>query len=223
VTAARRLPEPPLLVITDRQQAAPRDLAKVVAGAIAGGARWISLREKDLPASDRRYLLRGIVAIAALSRATLSVHDDVDAASELGLAGVHLPSGADPANARRVLGGKALIGVSAHSIDEAVAAVSGGADYVTLSPIFVSTSKPSYGPALGLDALTEARRRVPCPVVALGGITPVTSGDCIAAGASAIAVMSEIMRAEDPAAVTRHYIRMLRGAERGIVAGGASP
>jgi thiamine-phosphate pyrophosphorylase len=223
VTTARRLPDPPLLVITDRRQAAPRDLAKVVAGAIAGGARWISLREKDLPVADRRYLLRQMAAIAAISRVTLSVHDDVDAAAELGLRAVHLPAGADAAAARQRLGVKVLIGLSTHSVDEAVAAAQNGADYVTLSPIFVSASKPGYGPALGLDALAEARSRVRCPVVALGGITPATSGDCVAVGASAVAVMGEIMRADDPAAVTRHYIRMLRGAERGIVGDGTPP
>jgi thiamine-phosphate pyrophosphorylase len=207
---ARGLPEPPLLVITDRQQAGARDLVEMVAGAIAGGARWVSLREKDLPPAERRALLRRLAAMADLAGAVLSVHDDVDAAAELGLAAVHLPAGADPAAARARLGDAALIGVSTHSVEAAAALAARGADYVTLSPIFLTQSKPGYGPALGLGSLRAARERVPCPVVALGGIDAATAGRCLAAGAAGLAVMGPIMRASDPAAATRDILAAMR-------------
>ena len=86
------------------------------------------------------------------------------------------------AAARVALGAGALIGVSAHDGAGAAAAVDAGADYVTLSPIFPSISKPGYGPALGLAAIREASARV--PVLALGGVTHETVAECLDAGAA---------------------------------------
>ena len=86
-----------------------------------------------------------------------------------------------------------------------------GADYVTLSPIFLSDSKPGYGPALGLDVLAAAAEAdaAPGPVVALAGITPDNAASCLAAGAAGIAVMGEIMRAEDPEKTVRRLLTAL--------------
>jgi thiamine-phosphate pyrophosphorylase len=97
--------------------------------------------------------------------------------------------------ARRRLGTSALIGYSAHSRADIAAAVADGADYVTLSPIFLTTSKPGYGPALGLDAL---RPDWPLPVLALGGIGLENAAACMTAGAAGVAVMGEAMRAARP-------------------------
>jgi len=84
-----------------------------------------------------------------------------------------------------------------------------GADYVTVSPVFVTASKPGYGPALGLDALGKAARLCPGPVVALGGIDAANLGACLAAGARGIAVMGEVMRAADPEATVSRMIETL--------------
>jgi thiamine-phosphate pyrophosphorylase len=203
---SRALPSPPLLVITDRAQTQGRALEDVVAAAMAGGARWVSLREKDLPRAAQAALLARIRARAPAGLALMS-HGDTELAAELGLAGVHLPAGADPHAARRRLGREARIGLSTHSPAEAAAAH--GADYVTLSPIFASASKPGYGPALGLAALEQACRRAPCPVVALGGVTAAAIGAVMAAGVGGVAVMGEVMRAADPAAAVRSCLAAL--------------
>ena len=84
-----------------------------------------------------------------------------------------------------------------------------GADYVTLSPIFLTDSKPGYGPAIGLDALAAAASNAPGPIVALGGIAPDNAAQCLAAGARGIAVMGEIMRAADPEAAIRRLLAVL--------------
>jgi thiamine-phosphate pyrophosphorylase len=199
------LPVPPLLVITDRRQAA-EPLSAVIAGAISGGARWISIREKDLPAEDRRALFKPLLPLAMMTRTRLMVHDDLETAAALGLAGLHLPAGSDPGPARTRLGPGALIGVSAHDTASAWEAARLGADYVTLSPIFLTDSKPGYGRTLGLDALAAACRVLPCPVLALGGIDAETLGPCLAAGAAGAAVMGGIMRAQDPAAACRDLV-----------------
>ena len=198
-----KLPVPPLLVISDRSQAR-QPLIEVAEAAFAGGCRWYSLREKDLPAAERHSLLAELVAIGGRHGATITTHEDIDSVEAAGAAGVHLPGGSDPVLARRQLP-EGLIGVSAHSAAEATALLRAGADYVTLSPIFLTDSKPGYGPALGLDVLTAAAA-APGPVIALAGITSDNAAQCLAAGASGIAVMGEIMRAADPEAAVRRFL-----------------
>jgi thiamine-phosphate pyrophosphorylase len=195
------LPEPRLLVISDRSQAR-RPLTEIAAAAFAGGCRWFSLREKDLPADARRGLLAELVALARPYGASVIAHDDVDAVIATGAAGVHLPGGSDPLAARALLP-NGLIGVSAHTPAEAAAMIAAGADYVTISPIFLTDSKPGYGPALGLDGLARAAATVKGPVLALAGITPTNARACLEAGAAGIAVMGEVMRASDPEATVR--------------------
>src|SRR5260221_8287026 len=142
-----KLPVPPLLVISDRGQAR-RPLVEIAAAAFAGGCRWFSLREKDLPADERHALLAELVALGHEFDATVTVHDDIDAALATGADGIHLPGDADVAAARQRLP-HGLIGASTHSPAEAAEQFAAGADYVTISPIFMTTSKPGYGPPPG--------------------------------------------------------------------------
>jgi len=198
-----------LLVISDRRQAR-RPLEELAEAAFAGGCRWFSLREKDLPPAERRALLGALVVLGHHWGATVTVHDDIDAAAMADAGGVHLPSGGSPAAARLRLPG-ALIGSSAHSAEEASAFLGAGADYVTVSPIFPTASKPGYGPALGLDGLARIVERVAGPVIALGGVTAANAASCRAAGAHGIAVMGEVMRAADPQAAVEAILREISG------------
>ena len=193
-----RLPVPPLLVISDRSQAR-RPLEDIAEAALAGGCRWFSLREKDLPAAERRGMLAALVALARRYGAAIGIHEDIEAAIAAGAGALHLPSGANPEAARDRLPG-ALIGASAHSAEEAAALLEAGADYVTVSPVYVSASKPGYGPALGIDGLANIVAHAPGPVVALGGITAENAELCLSAGARGVAVMGGVMRAADPQA-----------------------
>jgi thiamine-phosphate pyrophosphorylase len=206
-----RLPDPPLLVITDRGQVR-MPLEELAAALFAGGCRWLSLREKDLPPPQRLAMLRRLVALGRNFGATIMVHDDIAAAKEAGAAGVHLPAGASPRAARARLGEGALIGQSAHHREEILKAAAEGADYVTLSPIFVTASKPGYGPALGLSVL---RGPWPLPVLALGGVDAGNLASCLAAGAAGAAVMGGAMRAVDPA---RYMARLLAGGGAALAA-----
>jgi len=201
------LPAPPLLVISDRHQAR-QPLEQVAEAVFAGGCRWFSLREKDLPPEERRVLLGALLAIGRRFGAIVSAHEDIEAVVAAGADGLHLPSGGSPTAARERLP-RALIGASAHSADEASRLLQAGADYVTASPVFVTASKPGYGPVLGLDGLARIVARAPGPVVALGGITPENAGLCFEAGVQGIAVMGEIMRAADPEATVKRLIRAI--------------
>lgn len=203
------LPRPRLLLITDRHQAR-RPLSELVAAALEGGCRWISVREKDLNNPDRRTLARELVKLGKRYEAVVTLHGDVATAQAARADGVHVGQGTAPGVVRSILGGGSiLVGASVHSWQEAEQAQADGADYVTVSPIFETASKPGYGPALGLEILGEFCGALDVPVVALGGITPENAGDCLKAGATAVAVMGEIMRADDPRAVTARYVAAL--------------
>jgi thiamine-phosphate pyrophosphorylase len=202
-----RLPVPPLLVISDRHQAM-LPIEQVAEGVFAGGCRWFSLREKDLPPADRRALLDRLVALGRRSGAVVTVHEDTEAAVAADADGLHLPSGGNVEAARSRLP-KGLIGASAHSAAEAAALLGAGADYVTVSPIFLSASKRGYGPALGLDGLARIAGAAPGPVIALGGITDGNAAACLATGAAGIAVMGEVMRATDPRISVEHLLRAI--------------
>jgi len=202
-----RLPVPPLLVISDRHQA--RQPVEQIAEAIfAGGCRWFSLREKDLPPEERRALLAALVALGHGFEAAVTVHEDIETAAAVGADGVHLSSGGSPEAARARLP-NALIGASAHSADEAVALLRAGADYVTVSPVFLTASKPGYGPALGIAGLERIVAEAPGPVVALGGITAQNAAVCQSSGAGGLAMMGEVMRSADPRAIVEHVLRVM--------------
>ncbi|MFV3130776.1 thiamine phosphate synthase [Niveispirillum sp. KHB5.9] len=188
----RPLPNPPLLLITDRTQAVD-GLLPVVKTCVAAGCRWVSLREKDLPATEQVDLLRALKPILADVGGILTIHGDPDLAPLCD--GVHLPDGADIAAVRALLGPEALIGASCHDRAGVEAAARAGADYATLSPIFLTVSKPGYGPALGPAVLAD----LPLPTLALGGVDAGTIAACIGAGAAGGAVMGGAMR--DPSSM----------------------
>ncbi len=207
------IPQPPLLVITDRTQAR-LPLETIAEAAFAAGCRWLSLREKDLSPDMRLALLRRLADIAARWGATIGVHGDLAAARAVPGCALHLGAGDDVAAAREALGPGRLIGLSAHGGDDL-----GGvaADYVTLSPIRLTVSKPGYGPALGMVGLARGAAGSAVPVVALGGIGAGDIAGCRAAGAAGVAMMGEVMRASEPGAVMRGLLVVWLSQARGGV------
>ncbi|HZJ06215.1 MAG TPA: thiamine phosphate synthase [Nocardioidaceae bacterium] len=178
---------PPLLVLTDRSQCAG-PLADVVAAVVDAGARAVVLREKDLPETRRARLAEHLRAILEPVGGLLIL------AGRRGDA-VHLAA-SDAFPTRR----PSLVGRSCHCADEVADAGAEGCDYVTLSPVFATASKPGYGPALGLPGLAALTARAAPPAYALGGVHPPDVADCLAAGASGIAVMGPVMRTPQLAA-----------------------
>jgi len=196
----RSLPDPAFLLITDSAQAGP-PLADICAAASRAGCRWFMVREKGIGSAELVALTREILA-AVEPGASVIVNGDAEAARLAGASGVHLQNIDAVAAARASLSEDNLIGYSAHSIADAAVAARAGADYVTLSPVFETQSKPGYGPALGLAGISSAVRELEIPVIALAGITTGNIGDVRASGVAGVAVMGEVMRAADPAAVS---------------------
>ncbi len=204
------LPDPPLLLVTDRRQAR-RPLAEIVAMALAGGCRWISLREKDLPQDEQVPLVRMLLPLVHRHGARLLLHGEAALAKLAGADGVHLPSGSDPAAARALVGPQMLVGVSIHTVTEAEAIDPEAADYALAGPAFETPSKPGYGPEIGRIGLAEIARAARVPVLAIGGINTARIGEVIAAGCAGVAVMGGVMRAADPALETGALVATLNG------------
>jgi thiamine-phosphate pyrophosphorylase len=192
-----KLPDPPLLLITDRRQAR-RPLAEVVGAALSAGCRWVSLREKDLAEDDQIALALTLLPMTRRHGARLSVHGDAALAKSCGADGVHLPSGSDPAAARTLLGTAKLIGVSIHTVTEAEAIDPAVVDYAIAGPAFETASKPGYGPEIGRKGLAEIARASRVPILAIGGLNAVRAAEVLAAGPVGIAVMGGVMRAAAP-------------------------
>ncbi|WFE24451.1 thiamine phosphate synthase [Solwaraspora sp. WMMD937] len=184
------------MLLTDRRQTA-RPLSEVVAAAVAGGLRQVVLRERDLPRAQRAALADRLRGILAPVGGTLIVAGP----DPLGGAAVHLrAAGPYPPP---VFG---LVGRSCH--DETELGRLTTEDYVTVSPVFATASKPGYGPLLGPAGLARlVRVAAGRPVVALAGVTTAEQvATCRAAGAAGVAVMGAVMRAADPAAVVAELV-----------------
>ena len=200
-----RIPDPPLLLVTDRRQAR-RPLAEVVGAALAAGCRWVSLREKDLAEDDQIVLARALLPMTRRHGGRLTVHGDAALAKTCGVDGVHLPAGSDPAAARALLGTAKLIGVSIHTVTEAEAIDPAVVDYAIAGPAFETASKPGYGPEIGRKGLAEIARAARVPILAIGGLNAVRAAEVLAAGPVGIAVMGGVMRAGDPGQEMRALI-----------------
>ncbi|MET8151609.1 thiamine phosphate synthase [Actinoplanes sp. NPDC049668] len=176
-----------VVVLTDRRLAA-RPLVEVVAAAVRGGAGWVILRDKDLAYAARRALATALRAVVPPGRLVVAGPDP------LGGDAVHL-SRTDPVPPDAGIVGRSCHGEPRLSTE----------DYVTLSPIYPTETKPSYGPALGPARAAELAGDVPW--LALGGIdSPARVAECMAAGAAGVAVLGAVMRAADPEAVTAGFV-----------------
>lgn len=155
--------------------------------AIAGGATVVQLRLKGAPTEE--VVERGL-PVRELCRergVTFVVNDDVQAAIALAADGVHL--GQDDPGAELALAAGLLLGRSAASLEEALAAEREGAAYVGAGPVWTTPTKPEAGPGIGLDGLAAICKAVRIPVVAIGGVDASNAGDCIRAGAQGVAVV----------------------------------
>lgn len=176
-----------------------------------GGARLLQLRAKRLPSAAFLALCDEVVRAAAPYGADVVINDRVDLARLSGAAGVHV--GQDdipPGDARTQLGPAAIVGYSTHTIDQVRAALGEPVSYVAVGPVFgTSTKDTGYGP-VGLELVrTAAGIAGRLPVVAIGGITLERVGSVVAAGASGVAVISDLLQGGDPARRAAAYCRAL--------------
>jgi thiamine-phosphate pyrophosphorylase len=195
---------PRVYLVTEGRDAGA--MATVLRAALSGlppGAVAVQLRAKDLGGRDLLALARALQAVCGPAGQPLLVNDRLDVALVAGAAGVHLPAdGVPPADARRLLGAGALLGVSCHSLADVARARAGGADFATFGPVFDTPSKRAYGPPLGLARLREAAA-LGLPIYGLGGVEAGNALEVVAAGAHGVAAIRAWLAAPDPAGAVR--------------------
>lgn len=155
--------------------------------AVEGGATVVQLRIKGARTEDVVELGRPIRDLCMFSAVTFVVNDDVEAAIALRADGVHL--GREDEGAERAIEQGLMLGLSAASVVEAIEGEQRGAAYIGAGPVWITPSKTDADPPIGLDGLAAICLAVSVPVVAIGGVDPATAADCLAAGASGVAVI----------------------------------
>jgi thiamine-phosphate pyrophosphorylase len=195
---------PRVYLVTDA--GAGVDIPARVAAALVGlpaGAVAVQLRAKEMEGRALFALARTLREVTAQAGQALLVNDRLDVALLAGADGVHLPSlGVAPAEARRLLGPRMLVGVSCHSFDEVRRAREGGADFGTFGPVFATPSKLAYGPPVGLDRLREAAS-LGLPLLGLGGVDAGNAPAVVLAGAFGVGAIRAWLSAPEPASAVR--------------------
>src|SRR4051812_21211957 len=174
---------------------------------LAGGARLVQLRDKTPSSAERLARADAAIARTRAAGALLIVNDRADLAAMAGADGVHVGQEDLAVNeVRAILGGDVIVGVSTHDRDQVDAAARTDATYIAVGPIYGTATKDTGYPARGLDLVSYAATKGR-PVVAIGGITLERAPEVIAAGASSLAVISDLLR-EDPADMVRRFRRL---------------
>lgn len=180
---------------------------------LRAGVRLLQIRYKGRETRVFMDCAREIGELCRQHDVLLLVNDRPDIAVLAGAAGVHL--GQDdlpPHRVRAWLPAPMVIGWSTHNEAQArAAAQSGVVDYIGVGPIFPTATKENPDPVLGLEGLRQVRRAVDLPIVAIGGITPETAPEVIAAGADAVAMIGAIARSNDPERTVRSLLQVLDG------------
>lgn len=204
-----------LYLVTDRGLARGRSTFEIVKAAVDGGATVVQLREKDCPTLEFIEQALAIKDLLQARRIPLIINDRLDVAQAVRADGVHLGQTDMPLDmAKGILGDSMLIGISAESIEDAIAAEKGGADYLGVSPIYATPTKTDTAPPLGLAGLRQIRKAVRLPLVGIGGLNRENSADVIRSGADGVAVVSAIVAADDPEAAARTLRKIIEEARQ---------
>ena len=216
VEADRPAPDYSLYLVTDSDLSRGRSLLDVVRAAVEGGVTCVQVREKTVSARDYLERLSAVRALLRERGVPLFVNDRVDIALAVEADGIHLGQTDMPlVLAKRIAGDRLIIGVSCEDPQDAIDAERGGADYVSVSPVFATPTKADTAPALGLDGVRAIRAAVRLPVVTIGGINKTNAADVIRAGADGICVVSAIVAAPDPCAAAASLRRIVEKARHG--------
>ena len=178
---------------------------------LEAGVRVVQLREKDLPARELFDMARWMRDLTREYHAHLFINDRVDIALAVEADGVHLGRQSMPVDAvRKIAGDRLCIGVSTHTMAEALDAEKDGADFITLGPVYKTPSKLNFGNPIGIEVLREVKSRISIPVLAIGGMKQDKVKEVMDAGADGIALISAILTSENIKETTEEFLRLLK-------------
>jgi thiamine-phosphate pyrophosphorylase len=203
----------PLHAIVDADVAAragwePLALAQAC---LDGGARLVQVRAKHLSSAALLDLARAVVEAARPAGADVIVNDRADIARLAGAAGVHVgQEDLSPSEARAILGPEAIVGYSTHTLDQFERALGEPATYLAIGPVFGTSTKDTGYAAVGLSLVEAAARMAPArPIVAIGGVTLDNAVSALAAGATSVAVITDLLATGDPRDRVAQFVRQL--------------
>lgn len=200
-----------LYLVTDRSLSLGRSLVDIVRAAAQGGVTMVQLREKEITSREFVELAQAVHEITIEYNIPLIINDRADIAQIVGAEGLHIgQSDIRYADARRLMGNDAIIGLSIENTKQAIECRDWGVNYIGASPIFSTPTKTDTAPALGLDGLRELCKIVDCPIVAIGGINKQNIKEVIHAGADSVAVVSAICSAAHPLSATKELLRLIK-------------
>ncbi len=193
-----------LYLVTDRKLSLGRSNLEIIKAALDGGVTVVQLREKELTTRD--FYNQAVEAKKMLKsrQIPLIINDRLDIALAVDADGVHIGQDDMPLDAaRRILGSDKIIGVSVFTPDEASAAEAGGADYLGLSPIFITSTKPELTRQIGIKGIAAIRAAVKIPIVGIGSMNASNAYEAVSAGLDGVAVVSGIVSQKDITAAAR--------------------
>ena len=174
-----------------------RNIVSAAENVISGGSDIIQLRFKDMELSKVMEDACRIARLAKSSNVIFIINDRIDIALLVNADGVHLGQEDIPyAYARKLLGREKIIGLSTHSLKQALFAEKLGSDYISVGPVFATPTKPEYK-AVGLSLIRKVKNNIRIPFVAIGGINPNNLSDVLGAGADRVAVVRAVCRAKN--------------------------
>jgi len=205
----KRLVLPRLYVILDAAllTVPETDCAQELATA---GVRLLQYRNKRASARELFETSKKLLLLLSPLGVSLVVNDRPDVAAVAGANGVHVgQEDLGVEEVRRVVGAEKLVGVSTHNLEQFERAAASSVDYIAVGPIFTTGTKSNLDPVVGTQFIREVRPLTDKPIVAIGGITLQRAPEIIESGADSVAVISDILRAPEPAARARQYIDLL--------------
>jgi thiamine-phosphate pyrophosphorylase len=213
VRLARALP--PLNAIVDFEAAARAgwDAVALASAFLRGGARFLQIRAKQASSAEFLAIATRVVELAHGHDALVVVNDRADVAHLSGADGVHVgQEDLTPRDVRRVVGDRAIVGLSTHTVEQLTEAVRQPVTYVAIGPVFGSVTKATGYDAVGLDMVRAAAayaRQASLPLVAIGGITLDSAESVLQAGAASVAVIGDLLANGDPEARVHAFLERL--------------
>ena len=198
-----------LYLVTNRYQDSVESFLEKVETACRSGVTIVQLREKNLTTNQYYQLAKQVKEITDAYQVPLIIDDRLDVCLAVDAAGLHIGDDELPVSvARQVLGSEKILGVTAKTVKRALEAEEGGADYLGTGAIFPTTTKEN-APITLISTLKTICQRVAIPVVAIGGLTSENIDQLAATGIAGVAVVRDLMQAEDIEAKTQSFLTKL--------------